>query len=214
MGFAALYPSYARIGLFQGVFEQLEDPPVFVVPRVRMDEAVALHRIRRDLPLVLAQLDQALRHHHRVLEEHVVVDHAMGGQQAAARSSESLAAYPSLREPTDPPVTVPGRFRGFFSGGGAVPSALSIASATVSWTTSMSGSAVLMSGGTSETEEIFCPRALSARSMKRPNSEPGRFVENMSVDADASDSKLVSTVLGFTCDAKALITHFWRAIRE
>src|SRR3546814_14815382 len=51
----SLYPSYGQVALLQGVFEQLEDPAVFVVPRVRMDEAVALHRIRRDLPLEIGR---------------------------------------------------------------------------------------------------------------------------------------------------------------
>src|SRR3546814_4986286 len=34
----------------------------------------------------LAQVDQGLRHHHRVLEEHVVVDHAVGDQQVVLQA--------------------------------------------------------------------------------------------------------------------------------
>ena len=43
----------------QRAFEQFVDAPVLVVPAVRLREAVALQRIRGQLPLVLAQLDQA-----------------------------------------------------------------------------------------------------------------------------------------------------------
>lgn len=49
-------------------------------------EAVALQRIRRQFPVVLAQFDQLLRQHHRVLEEHVVVDHAVRDQQVVLQA--------------------------------------------------------------------------------------------------------------------------------
>jgi selenocysteine lyase/cysteine desulfurase len=65
--------------------EQLQHALVLVQPGVRADEAMALQRVRRDLPVVLVQFDQLLGHVHRVLEEHVVVDHAVGDQQAVRR---------------------------------------------------------------------------------------------------------------------------------
>ena len=49
-------------------------------------EAVILDRIRRQLPVFLAQLDQALRQPDRVLEVDVDVDHAVADQQRALRA--------------------------------------------------------------------------------------------------------------------------------
>ena len=64
-------------------FEQFEDASVFVIPGIGMDKAVALQRIAGQFEIILAQFDQALIEAHRILEQHVVVDHAVGDQQAA-----------------------------------------------------------------------------------------------------------------------------------
>src|SRR5687767_11705028 len=45
----------------QRPLEQLKDPPVLVGPRGRLNEAVILHGVHGQLPVLLAQLDQALR---------------------------------------------------------------------------------------------------------------------------------------------------------
>ena len=42
-----------------------------------------LDRVRRDRPVLLAQLDQPLRQPHRVLEVDVGVDHAVADEQRA-----------------------------------------------------------------------------------------------------------------------------------
>src|SRR5690606_1923882 len=55
--------------------EQLEDALVLVEPCIGMHETVALERIAREFEVVLAQLDQALEQAHRILVQHVVVDH-------------------------------------------------------------------------------------------------------------------------------------------
>src|ERR1043165_5369704 len=65
------------------LLEQLVDPLVLVGPARRLDEAVVLDRVRRQLPVRLAQLDQLLREAHAVLEVHVRVDHAVADQEAA-----------------------------------------------------------------------------------------------------------------------------------
>src|SRR6185436_3700649 len=52
-------PDACRL-LPQVVFEQFEDALVFVGPARLLGEAVVLHRIRRDRPVFLAQLDQPL----------------------------------------------------------------------------------------------------------------------------------------------------------
>ena len=78
----------------------------------------------------------------------------------------------------------------------------------------MSGSPVLIIGGTSDSVETFSSRALRARSMNRPTSLRGMSVEIISELACAIFSKLRSAVCGLICSSIALITHFWRAIRE
>ncbi len=78
----------------------------------------------------------------------------------------------------------------------------------------MSGSAVLIIGGTSDSVEIFCPLALSASAVNVSSSEAGRLVEIISLEAWAIDSKLVTAVCGLTCCSIAFITHFCRAMRE
>src|SRR3954468_764676 len=65
----------------QVVLEQLEDPLVLVGPARGALEAVVLDRIRRQLPVLLAQLDQPLGEPHRILEQHVGVHHAMADEQ-------------------------------------------------------------------------------------------------------------------------------------
>src|SRR5690606_16034046 len=79
-----------RTGLLQGRLEQLVDPPVLVVPGVGVAEPVALERVGRDPPVVLAQFDQLLGEQHAVLEEHVVVDHAVGDQQVVLQAGGVL----------------------------------------------------------------------------------------------------------------------------
>src|SRR5690606_22085895 len=75
-----------RRGRVEGALEQLEDAPVLVEPGVGADVAVAFQRIGSQLPVVLAQLDQLLRQHHRVTVEDVVVDHAVGDQQVVLQA--------------------------------------------------------------------------------------------------------------------------------
>src|SRR5690606_1775669 len=53
--------------LLQGALEELEDAAVLVVPAFRVLVAVPLQRVAGHLPVVLLQLDQALRQPHRVL---------------------------------------------------------------------------------------------------------------------------------------------------
>ena len=89
-----------------------------------------------------------------------------------------------------------------------------MASATLALISLMSGSAVLIIGGTSDSVETFWLRALSARSMNRPTSLGGMLVEIIAELAWAIFSKLRSAVCGLICSSIALITHFWRAIRE
>ena len=62
---------------------------------------------------------------------------------------------------------------------GARPSAFAMAAATLAWTRSMSGSAVLIMGGTSDSVAIFWLLALSARSAKRSTSPRGTSVETI-----------------------------------
>ena len=78
----------------------------------------------------------------------------------------------------------------------------------------MSGFAVLIIGGTSESVAIFWLLALSARSMKRSTSPRGTLVEIIAELASAIFSKLRSATCGLICWSIAFITHFWRAIRE
>ena len=78
----------------------------------------------------------------------------------------------------------------------------------------MSGSPVLMSGGTSDSVAMGWLLALRASAMKRSTSLAGMSVEIISDDAFAIFSKFVSTVCGLTWWSIAFITHFWRAIRE
>ncbi len=94
------------------------------------------------------------------------------------------------------------------------PSARVIASAIIWCTSAMSGAAVTIAGGTSETVEIFWSFAFSARPMKRSSSLAGRFVDTISDDAAAMSWKFESAVWGEIWRSIALITHFWRAIRE
>src|SRR5439155_17886648 len=65
------------------LFEELVDPLVLVRPAGRLDEGVVLRRVRRKLPVCLAQFDQALREAHAVLKMHVRVDHAVADEQAS-----------------------------------------------------------------------------------------------------------------------------------
>ena len=102
----------------------------------------------------------------------------------------------------------------FVLAGGASPSARSMAADTMSWICGMSGSAGLITGGTSDSVETFWPRAFSASDMKRSTSEAGRLVEIISAEALAMSSKLVSACCGLICCSIAFITHFCRAIRE
>ena len=85
---------------------------------------------------------------------------------------------------------------------------------TIRRTVGMSGSAVTIMGGTSETVEIFWPRASRAREMKRSTSLGGMLVEIIAEDALAIASKFLSAVCGLIWRSMAPITHFWRAIRE
>ena len=78
----------------------------------------------------------------------------------------------------------------------------------------MSGSAVSIIGGTSESVEIFWLRALRASWAKESNSPRGMLVETIDELASAIFAKLRSAAWGLTCWSIALITHFWRAIRE
>ena len=77
-----------RVKAFLGLHrvEQLQNPLVLVRPTGRLDESVVLDRIRRDLPIRFAQLDQPLREADAVLEVHVRVDHAVADQQASFQS--------------------------------------------------------------------------------------------------------------------------------
>src|ERR1700682_4339872 len=70
----------------QVLLEQAEDPLVLVGPARRLDEAVVFHRIERHVPVRLAQLDEALREAHGVLEVHVGIDHTMAHQQRALQT--------------------------------------------------------------------------------------------------------------------------------
>src|SRR6185503_9844874 len=58
-------------------FKDIEDPTVFVCPRIWTDETVVLHRIRRQLPVRLAELDQALCQADDILVVDVRVHHAV-----------------------------------------------------------------------------------------------------------------------------------------
>ena len=78
----------------------------------------------------------------------------------------------------------------------------------------MSGSAVLIIGGTNETVETGRARALSASSTKVPSSEAGRSVDTTALPAFAICSNWVTTTCGLSWSSIALITHFCRAIRE
>ena len=78
----------------------------------------------------------------------------------------------------------------------------------------MSGSAVLISGGTSETVEIFWLRAFSASVENRSSSLAREVGGDHRRLALAMFSKLRSAVCGLICCSIAFITHFWRAIRE
>ena len=78
----------------------------------------------------------------------------------------------------------------------------------------MSGSPVLIIGGTRESEATRWPLAFSARSMKRSTSLDGMSVESISELACAMLWKFRSATCGLTCWSIALITHFCRAIRE
>lgn len=57
--------------------EQPKDSFVFVEPGVGVSEGMAFERIRRDLDIVFVQLDQTLIQAYRILEEYIVVDHAV-----------------------------------------------------------------------------------------------------------------------------------------
>src|SRR6185295_16978221 len=65
------------------VVEQLQDPLVLVGPARLLLEAMVLDRERRDRPVVLPELDEALHQPHAVLEQHVGVDHAVADEQRA-----------------------------------------------------------------------------------------------------------------------------------
>jgi hypothetical protein len=78
----------------------------------------------------------------------------------------------------------------------------------------MSGSAVLIIGGTRDSVDIFSDFALRASAMKRSTSSRGRLVESIAELASAILRKLRSASWGLTCCTIAFITHFWRAIRE
>ena len=78
----------------------------------------------------------------------------------------------------------------------------------------MSGSAVLIIGGTSESVEIFWPRALRASAMNVSTSPAGMLVEIIAELASAIFWKLRTAVCGLICWSIAFITHFCRAIRE
>src|SRR5690606_1690706 len=55
LGNASPVPRKPAGRLFEGTLEQLQDPPVLVVPRVRLLVGMALERVAGQLPLVLAQ---------------------------------------------------------------------------------------------------------------------------------------------------------------
>ncbi len=78
----------------------------------------------------------------------------------------------------------------------------------------MSGSPVLIAGGTNETVLTGCERAFIASSAKVPSSEAGRSVVTSFSLALAMLSNFVTTVAGESCWSIAFITHFCRAIRE
>ena len=78
----------------------------------------------------------------------------------------------------------------------------------------MSGWAVLIIGGTSDSVAIFWPLAFSARSTNRSTSPRGTSVETIAELASAIFSKLRSATWGLTCWSIAPITHFCRAMRE
>src|SRR5687768_678046 len=61
--------------------EQLQDALVLVRPARLFFERVALHGIDGQLPVLLAQLDEALHEADAVLEVHVVVDHPVADQE-------------------------------------------------------------------------------------------------------------------------------------
>ena len=67
--FAAIRPD--------GVVPQLHDAAVLIGPRCWTCEAVIFDRIHREIPVRLAQFDQALCEAHDVLEVHIRVDHAV-----------------------------------------------------------------------------------------------------------------------------------------
>ena len=80
-------------------------------------------------------------------------------QQALARSSDSLAAYPSPRVPTEPPVTgawLPCFFFAFGWRGARRPRRGRSLRRPSDWTRSMSGSPVLIIGGTRDSVDTFC----------------------------------------------------------
>src|ERR1043166_2902193 len=67
----------ARSVPVQPLLEELQDPAILVGPGIGTHEAVVFDRIHGELPIGLAQLDQALGEPHHVLEVHVDVDHAV-----------------------------------------------------------------------------------------------------------------------------------------
>ena len=78
----------------------------------------------------------------------------------------------------------------------------------------MSGSPVLIIGGTRESEATRWSLAFIARSMKRSTSLEGMSVEIISELALAMLWKLLSADCGLICWSIASMTHFCRAIRE
>src|SRR5205807_10633918 len=72
------------------LLEQLQDPLVFVGPARRPFEAMVLHWIRRDFPVLFSQLDEAFGQPHGILKQNVRVDHAMTDEQRALESLRKI----------------------------------------------------------------------------------------------------------------------------
>ena len=111
-------------------------------------------------------------------------------QQAEARSSASLAAYPSESEPSEPPVTLSGLLLATLGRGAALAlGAVDRLGDLLLDQRRCRGRPVLISGGTSESVATFWSRAFRASGMNRSISEAGRLVEMVSVEALARSSK-------------------------
>src|SRR5258708_1814358 len=67
-------------------FEQPVNSLVLVEPGIGIRKSMAIQRVRRHAEIVLVQFDQALGQAHRILEQHIVVDHAVANEQCVLQA--------------------------------------------------------------------------------------------------------------------------------